>query len=408
MPNVAASTEGMTGTKRGQDMAAKVAHSQRIIEQLDEDQAKELLKIIAQRHPATLKLIKRAGRKPRVSEVDEPNIDQRKLFIRGLPWVVTEKEVRDAFEKYGDIIECAICTDRFTRRSRGYGFLTFKTVESASRALLSPTKEIGGRITQCNLASERSKKHKQTAAVAATEAGHAVDHSAQSNVSIDDSSLSTRCSSESQCDTPPRRRTTKRKCKPRNQHGRDHDMATEPVHADNTRSDANGDLSQDDSETGQCSQLRTTVGTAALEHIEPDQDIMAAVDKLSIPIGSNGQLYADSDSIKDTARTKDNANIWGPQSEGSNNLFGIISQPSIECGDVVSEDKSLPTAEICDVEPSITTPHTMFPSNVSDMESFRPFMPVSGFSLMARNAPLSGKTSPRFVTPKCGEIFTKH
>ena len=48
------------------------------------------------------------------------DLDQRKLFIRGLPWVVTDKAVRKVFQEFGEIADCTICVDRVTKRSRGY------------------------------------------------------------------------------------------------------------------------------------------------------------------------------------------------------------------------------------------------------------------------------------------------
>jgi len=46
-----------------------------------------------------------------------------------------------------------VIKDRQTQKSRGFGFVRFKTAGSASRALQEPAKEIDGRTTQCNLAS---------------------------------------------------------------------------------------------------------------------------------------------------------------------------------------------------------------------------------------------------------------
>eukprot|EP00750_Incisomonas_marina_P012185 INCI16636.1.p1 GENE.INCI16636.1~~INCI16636.1.p1 ORF type:complete len:462 (-),score=83.30 INCI16636.1:1182-2567(-) len=149
---------------------------QELVKQLSENQAKGLLVKMVNQFPSLYKLVHdamsefiatgggdlAAGKAAGSSDTDESDdLDQRKLFIRGLPWVVTEKAVRKVFQEYGEITECAICVDRVTRRSRGYGFLTYKTVESAQLALRSPAKEIGGRTTQCNLACERSRKNRK-------------------------------------------------------------------------------------------------------------------------------------------------------------------------------------------------------------------------------------------------------
>lgn len=59
-----------------------------------------------------------------------------------------------AFEEHGEIEEGAVITDKVTGRSRGYGFITYKDMESAQIALKAPSKMIDGRMAVCNLACE--------------------------------------------------------------------------------------------------------------------------------------------------------------------------------------------------------------------------------------------------------------
>ncbi|EOA24718.1 hypothetical protein CARUB_v10017996mg [Capsella rubella] len=59
----------------------------------------------------------------------------------------------DHFIKYGDILEAVIISDKLTRRSKGYGFVTFKDAEAAKRACEDSTPIINGRRANCNLAS---------------------------------------------------------------------------------------------------------------------------------------------------------------------------------------------------------------------------------------------------------------
>ncbi|KAH8935557.1 hypothetical protein BDL97_17G034800 [Sphagnum fallax] len=80
----------------------------------------------------------------------------RKLFVRGLAWETSSQALRDAFEQFGEIEEGAVITDKGTGKSRGFGFITFKHMDSAQRALREPSKNIDGRITVCNLASSGS------------------------------------------------------------------------------------------------------------------------------------------------------------------------------------------------------------------------------------------------------------
>ncbi|KAL2480555.1 UBP1-associated protein 2C [Abeliophyllum distichum] len=78
----------------------------------------------------------------------------RKLFVRGLAWNTTSETLCAAFQEHGEIEEGAVIFDKATGKSRGYGFITYKDMESAQRALRAPGKMIDGRMAVCNLASE--------------------------------------------------------------------------------------------------------------------------------------------------------------------------------------------------------------------------------------------------------------
>ncbi|KAI4348762.1 hypothetical protein L6164_009444 [Bauhinia variegata] len=78
----------------------------------------------------------------------------RKLFVRGLAWNTTSETLCAAFQEHGEIEEGAVIYDKATGRSRGYGFITFKHMESTQRALRAPGKLIEGRMAVCNLACE--------------------------------------------------------------------------------------------------------------------------------------------------------------------------------------------------------------------------------------------------------------
>ncbi|KAK8302743.1 hypothetical protein V6Z12_D04G106900 [Gossypium hirsutum] len=55
---------------------------------------------------------------------------------------------------HGEIEEGAVIYDKATGKSRGYGFITYKHMESAHSALRAPSKLIDGRMAVCNLACE--------------------------------------------------------------------------------------------------------------------------------------------------------------------------------------------------------------------------------------------------------------
>jgi RNA recognition motif-containing protein len=50
-----------------------------------------------------------------------------KIFVGGLPYHTTDETLRKFFERFGDIDEAVVITDRTTGKSRGYGFVSFIT-----------------------------------------------------------------------------------------------------------------------------------------------------------------------------------------------------------------------------------------------------------------------------------------
>ncbi|KAI9591940.1 hypothetical protein BDF19DRAFT_388878, partial [Syncephalis fuscata] len=53
------------------------------------------------------------------------------LFVSGLSSHVTERELEDAFTKYGKIVKCQVMRDPHTHEHRGFAFVTMETTEQA-------------------------------------------------------------------------------------------------------------------------------------------------------------------------------------------------------------------------------------------------------------------------------------
>nr|XP_043609305.1 UBP1-associated protein 2C-like isoform X2 [Erigeron canadensis] len=86
-----------------------------------------------------------------VASADPAN---RKLFVRGLAWNTTTENLCAAFLEHGEIEEGVVIVDRTSGKSRGYGFITYKDIDSTRRALEAPIKLIDGRMAVCTLACE--------------------------------------------------------------------------------------------------------------------------------------------------------------------------------------------------------------------------------------------------------------
>ncbi|RDX87474.1 putative RNA-binding protein ARP1, partial [Mucuna pruriens] len=73
----------------------------------------------------------RRSKKKTMSMMNNNNVDGQfgdtkltKVFVGGLPWETPKETLRDHFEKFGEILEAVIISDKLTGRSKGYGFVS--------------------------------------------------------------------------------------------------------------------------------------------------------------------------------------------------------------------------------------------------------------------------------------------
>ncbi|XP_022766778.1 UBP1-associated protein 2C-like isoform X2 [Durio zibethinus] len=116
-----------------------------LLDPLAKSQLVDLLSILGCQYPSIAEEIKSIASSDPV---------HRKLFVRGLAWNTTSETLCAAFRMHGEIEEGAVIYDKATGKSRGYGFITYKHMESAHSALRAPSKLIDGRMAVCNLACE--------------------------------------------------------------------------------------------------------------------------------------------------------------------------------------------------------------------------------------------------------------
>ena len=86
----------------------------------------------------------------------------KKVYIGGLPWDITSDELREVFEEFGEIIESKVVKDRYTGRSRGFGFITFKEDEDALKAIEEGDGgELDGKPIKVREAKDKNKDKKR-------------------------------------------------------------------------------------------------------------------------------------------------------------------------------------------------------------------------------------------------------
>ncbi|MEY2631239.1 MAG: hypothetical protein RLZZ469_2137 [Bacteroidota bacterium] len=57
------------------------------------------------------------------------------IFVGSLPFSIDEADLRDSFEVYGTVNSVKIITDKFTGRSKGFGFVEMENDAEAQKAI---------------------------------------------------------------------------------------------------------------------------------------------------------------------------------------------------------------------------------------------------------------------------------
>ncbi len=86
-------------------------------------------------------------------------MNSKKLYVGGLPYSVTEDQLRDIFSPHGTVESSAVISDRMTGRSKGFGFVEMSSQEEAQAAIdkLNGT-DLEGRNITVNEAKPRQPR----------------------------------------------------------------------------------------------------------------------------------------------------------------------------------------------------------------------------------------------------------
>jgi RNA recognition motif-containing protein len=74
-----------------------------------------------------------------------------KVYVGNLPWSVDSNKLKEMFSEFGEISEATVISDKYSGRSKGFGFVTFANEEDAQKAVSAMNeKEIEGRAIKVN------------------------------------------------------------------------------------------------------------------------------------------------------------------------------------------------------------------------------------------------------------------
>ena len=81
------------------------------------------------------------------------------IYVGNLPFEVTDEELEAAFTEYGEVSSARVIIDRFSGRSRGFGFVEMPTDSEGEAAIAAMNgKEMMGRPLTVNVARPREER----------------------------------------------------------------------------------------------------------------------------------------------------------------------------------------------------------------------------------------------------------
>ena len=66
------------------------------------------------------------------------------IYVSNLGFSVQDEDLREYFAEYGEVSSAKVITDKFTNRSRGFGFVEMADEEAAQKAI----KELNGAVVE--------------------------------------------------------------------------------------------------------------------------------------------------------------------------------------------------------------------------------------------------------------------
>lgn len=78
---------------------------------------------------------------------------KNKLYVGNLSYSIDDAKLKELFVEFGDVTDAKVITDKYSGRSKGFGFVTMVDEAAAEKAVKSMDgKEIDGRPLKVNVA----------------------------------------------------------------------------------------------------------------------------------------------------------------------------------------------------------------------------------------------------------------
>jgi RNA recognition motif-containing protein len=82
----------------------------------------------------------------------------KSIFVGSLPWSVTDAELEAKFAEFGNVTSARVISDKFTGRSRGFGFVDMEDADAEKAIAAMNGYKWGDREITCNEARPKTDR----------------------------------------------------------------------------------------------------------------------------------------------------------------------------------------------------------------------------------------------------------
>ncbi len=82
----------------------------------------------------------------------------KSIFVGNLPWSVTNADLETKFSEFGTVLSARVMTDKFSGRSRGFGFVDMEDADAQAAVTAMNGYKWGDREITCNEARPKTDR----------------------------------------------------------------------------------------------------------------------------------------------------------------------------------------------------------------------------------------------------------
>jgi RNA recognition motif-containing protein len=82
----------------------------------------------------------------------------KSLFVGNLAWAVTDEDLKTKFSEFGNVVSARVINDKFSGRSRGFGFVDMDDADAEKAVAAMAEQEWNGRKVTVNIARPREER----------------------------------------------------------------------------------------------------------------------------------------------------------------------------------------------------------------------------------------------------------